>query len=93
MFPSGNLQKLALSDFVAAPQCRKISIFPSSCGTAVPHQNPRAQVFDLAATVAEFEAKLASIPGIPELVPATIFLADGAPLIGLLLFVLSLFIA
>ena len=25
-------------------------------------------------------AKLASIPGIPESVPATVFLADGAPL-------------
>ena len=30
--------------------------------------------------MAAFAAKLASIPGIPELVPATVFLADGAPL-------------
>ena len=43
----------------------------------MPHQNPRVQV---AAVVAAVEAKLASIPGIPESVPATIILADGAPL-------------
>ena len=42
------------------------------------NENPRAQVFAHAATVAAFAAKLASIPGIPELVPATVFLAYGA---------------
>ena len=48
--------------------------------TGCVNENPRAQVFAHAATVAAFAAKLASIPGIPELVPATVFLADGAPL-------------
>ena len=42
--PQCGLAKLALSDFDAAPGCRKISISPSSCGTAVPHQNLKAQV-------------------------------------------------
>ena len=41
--------------------------------------NPRPQ---LVATVAAVEAKLASIPGIPESVPATTFFADGAPLVA-----------
>ena len=49
---------------------------------AASSQNPRVQVFALAATVAAFEAKLASIPGIPESVQATVFLADGGPLIA-----------
>ena len=44
------------------------------------HRNRKSQVFALAATVAAFEAKLASILGIPESVPATVFWAYGRSL-------------